>query len=545
MPTYQYDVVFIHPPAIFLEDDYPLFPIPWSLEHIGSTSLTGNFPAGPAWNTPPMGLFTMKSFVEKNSSYSAEVFNLGLVGNPLDVERWVNGVYSSSRETIKAMLRQPQADLFAVDIHWIVHSQGAIQTLKLLKEYHPQSYTVVGGFTASHFRHEIMKSFPFIDFVVIGDGSVPVVELLHQIKGKKDFSKVPNLLYREGKKIRESPRAELNDFIWIQENQPTSDSIALGRGCPLQCLHCGGSRYSSESILGYKRPQSYSIDSILDKISKVAGTLGGNGEKPLVFLVHDPFVTIGKKQWYQLLDEIKRSGIQVRLLIEFFIPHPPEDVYKIAETVPGSDIHISPESMDEHVRDAQKNRHFTNQAYINLFDTVNDIDHLGLNVWFMTGMAEDTRASVEKTLSFVKEYYSKIKNYEKKKMKYNEMLFLDPGSLGFDLPKTGYKVLYKTFAENMMSFAAPHFKYQINYRTQHLDRKQIFDLTMYMHHEMNRLYLDHGVIAPDLYRKVEKYNDLLVEFAPKYDLAFTERHPKKRAERFLKLGFSLIDRLQN
>jgi radical SAM superfamily enzyme YgiQ (UPF0313 family) len=271
----------------------------------------------------------MKGFVENNSDYTVNIYNLSLLKRslPEELREKFKHLYKkdasilhelaevSYPSRIVSAVKKLKADLFAVDLHWLVFTQGGIQILKLLKQLHPQSYTVTGGMTASYFKDEIMNLFPFIDFLVVGDGCIPILKLIEQIKHNKDFTKVPNVLYREKGKVKSGTRSFLNDFEYVQNGHELIDSIPTSRGCPLQCITCGGSNYSSKNVCGYTKTRAYSIESIMKKLFDLAAD---SQEMPRPFLIHDPLLTLGKKNWKILLDEIKKSGPNVSFLLEFF-----------------------------------------------------------------------------------------------------------------------------------------------------------------------------------------------------------------------------------
>ena len=366
------DIALIHPPYILHHKKYNIFPVPWNLDHIGSTSYIGKYPVGPSWNIPPAGFSTMKNFVESESGYSVRIYNLALLRSQpsaavagkfkrlyLEDESIITNLAEmASFRRIAAYIGQIKANLFAVDLHWLVYSQGAVETLRLIKEIQPSSYTLVGGLTAGYFKEEILRKNSFIDFLIIGDGCRPLKTLIQQIKNKKDFSLVCNLIYRKRDTLSRGPRRSYNDFECCQSDEHAQ--VAFSRGCPLQCLTCGGSKYAK---LGAKREEVsvYSIESIMQKLSNLAGQ---NQQVRRVSLCHDPFLTLGKKKWEILLQEIKRNNLKINFLIEFFLPHSTEDILNIAEKIPGSQIHICPESMDARVRAFHKRLRYSNKQLI-------------------------------------------------------------------------------------------------------------------------------------------------------------------------------------
>ncbi len=542
------DIALIHPPHIFNTEKYAVFPLPWNLSHIGSTTYIGKYPIGPDWDIMPLGFPTMKNFIEDNSDYTVSIINLALLKSevPKDIFDKFKHIHNKDASILKDLaeamyprrvvsaIKKLKADLFAVDLHWLNFSQGAIQTLKLLKEIHPHSYTVIGGFTASYFKHEIMKKFSFIDFLIAGDGCVPLLKLIEQIRGNKDFFKVPNLLYRTKGEVRKSHRRRLNDFEIVQNDAKLCSPISAARGCPLKCVTCGGSKYSFENLHNYGKIRAYSVKSVMKKLFNLTGR---SVEKQQTFLIHDPFLTMGMKNWNILLDEIKKNKLNVRFTIEFFLPHRKKDIIKIAEVLPGSSIHISPESIDADARSFHKNLRYSNRDLIMNMDVINNTDSLSMGVWFMAGLAKDTKQGIDETLSFIKSYYNRMTKKENNFIQFNELLFLDPGSLAFDFPKKyGYRLINKSFLSHMESFKAPIFKHQINYRTEYLTRDQIFDIFLYVHNKMNKMYYENNVINKRLYDRVSLYNALLEKYSPEYDNALTEKDNIIRNKRYEKIG---------
>jgi radical SAM superfamily enzyme YgiQ (UPF0313 family) len=561
------DVALIHPPHLLHEERYHIFPLPWNLYHVGSSPLVGRYPLDPEWTIEPIGFYFIKHFVENNSKHVVDIINLAEL--KFDSDIMLNNIEGLEEEKqqlqelietedislyadiinrlypkqMAKVIEGIKADLYAVDLHWLVYSQGAIRTLELIKQIHPESYTLVGGMTASYFKDEIMERFKHIDFLIYGDGSVPFLALLNEIKGSKDYSKVPNLLYRAEGEVRRGPRVPLNDYDYIESHSDfLTTSIQTARGCPLQCIVCGGSESSSRSLQNYSEISVYSVESLLEKMYYLTGN---NSRHANIFLIHDPILTLGKTKWNTLLDEIKKSNLKVSLDIEFFMPHAEEDIRRIADSAPGSSIHISPESINEGVRNYHKNLRYSNDQLIMNMDAINECDDLSMEIWFMAGLAKDTRESIDQTLDFIKEYYKRIGDIEKNIIKYSEMLFIDPGSLAYDAPeKYGYELIHKDFASHMNGFLMPIFKYQINYCTPALSRDSLYDVFLYLHDKMNEVYYKNKILDKTHYDRITSYNQMLRKYEGEYAKASVCNDRRERDERFRGIGMRLRDDLK-
>ena len=550
----RYDLILVHPPFLLMRDAIPTCPIPWNLGHVGSVSYIGKYPVGPSWTSAPMGLTTMRNYVQAKSDFRVDIQNLAALryAPPAWAHRkyhaQARGDWSVLTDLAEAtqygrtreIVRRMHTALFGVDLHWVVYAQGALETLRLIKELHPESLTLLGGFTASYFAEELIQSYPFLDFVIVGDGSVPLLRLLEEINGSQRYGDVPNLVYREDGRLRRGPRAVLNDAALVEGDPEVSDSVPLGRGCSLSCITCGGSHPAMPTVATWDRPVPYRVESIMQKLLRATRHSRDLG----VFLIHDPLITLGRATWESLMEEIRRSGLPTNFLIEFFAPHAKEDVYRIARMLPGSFIQISPESMDEEARALHKNLRYSNADLIATMDAILDTGELSLAVWFMAGLAKDSKLSVDATLAFVREYYGRIDDVQKNMLMYNEMMFIDPGSLAFQDPTLyGYRLTKRTLAEHAEAFALPFFKHHLTYETAALSRDALFDLFLYMHDQMNVIYRDVGVLRPEHYARVSRYNALLRKYEPRYDAALSIASPPARTREFMTLGTEFREEL--
>jgi|GEM_PF-3204616 len=544
----SYDLLLLHPPYILNESDYPIFPLPWNLGHVGSTSYIGKYPVGPSWTYMPLGFNTMRNYIASHSDFSVGMENLAILRHTpprsilkrfksqeiTDMSILTELAEAAHYQRTVAAIQGFEASIFAVDLHWIVYAQGALKTLELIKKHHPGSTTVIGGLTASYFADEIMDRYPFIDFLVWGDGCIPLLKLTEEINGDGNFGGIPNLYYRENDSIRKGPVRRLNDHTIVATDREPLDSVTMARGCPLNCITCGGSQSAFDQLFSQNESREYSVETILGKIESI-GTYAPHINH--VFLIHDPILTIGRKKWNTILDEIHRNSFNMTFLVEFFMPHTVEDIRIIGDKIPGSSIQISPESMDEEVRSFHKQLRYSNSDLIENLDAIRDHSDLSMGVWFLTGLAGDSRATVDTTISFVEEYYRKITDVHRDLLMYNEMLFLDPGSLAFMNPEQyGYKLRLKTLEDHVQGFSMPLFKYQMNYETRSLSRDDIVSLFLYMHDRMNEIYLRCGVLNEVQHGRISLYNNLLRRFESKYDEAMRVSSPADRIHRFIKLG---------
>lgn len=141
----------------------------------------------------------------------------------------------------------------------ITHEQflSSLFLAKLLKSKFPGIKIVFGGLLlVDNLAKNIIKLFPFIDYVVMGEGEIPLLELLFAFEGKEIFSRIPSLVYKKKGRILINPQKEIvydiNSFSvpdytdFFKYNLKSSNkifypriSIEASRGCWWgKCIFC-------------------------------------------------------------------------------------------------------------------------------------------------------------------------------------------------------------------------------------------------------------------------------------------------------------------
>jgi anaerobic magnesium-protoporphyrin IX monomethyl ester cyclase len=75
---------------------------------------------------------------------------------------------------------------------------------KMIKEFHPDVHVTVGGSIFTRLVDNLRRCdrlFQITDDFIVFEGETALLEMIHQLEGKKDFSKVPNLIWRQDGKI--------------------------------------------------------------------------------------------------------------------------------------------------------------------------------------------------------------------------------------------------------------------------------------------------------------------------------------------------------
>ncbi len=356
----------------------------------------------------PMGLIALADFLTRNG-IGTQVLNVDaeLSEDPdFDLIEYVRG----------------RTGIVCMDLHWHHQSYDVIDTARRMKHGIADIKIILGGMTAGFFAEEIIKDFPFVDFIIKGDSEEPLLMLCKVLTGKSEMAigSLRNLVYqkngvRSNPHTYVTPAGTLDDMRFsnfsLMKNAEACLHISLesqegkkeanktfyyniGRGCPVSCSFCGGSNTSQRIIRNCGKVIFKSTESaILD----LNGMLGyGIGKWYTSF---DPLPGTGAYQ--DLFRRIRKEGIGINCVFECwrlptrgFI----EDFKRTFGTE--SMIIISPETGSERVRRINKGYFYGNDE---LEETLDHITKMGVKCMlsFSAGLPFETREDVDATISYI------------------------------------------------------------------------------------------------------------------------------------------------
>ena len=322
-------------------------------------------------NLPPMGLLGLADFLRRNQ-YSTRIVHLG-------VEKHKYGEVNLAK-----IIGEHQPAMVGLGLHWHFQSFDVIETARKIKQDHPEVAIVLGGFTASAFAEEILRTFDCVDFVVRGDAEIPLRDLIAQYHSEKAYERVPNLAFREGGSVRTNPityvggRETLDSLCYtdftLMKDYPTfvecfsryvhlndiSEDLQkimigqermypvfLGRGCVYNCFFCGGAQIAQRSNNNrseiYLRPVKAVLDSLRDLQRFGFESVGLAFDPPPVSAREEFYIAVFegmKKENISLTVEVERYHLPSREFIRHFRELPKSDSY----------VTLSPGSHNEEIR---------------------------------------------------------------------------------------------------------------------------------------------------------------------------------------------------
>jgi hypothetical protein len=185
--------------------------------------------------------------------------------------------------------------------------------------------------------------------------------------------------------------------FWMYSLKSPMFDLEVGRGCPVDCTWCGGSRSSQGRISGRQRVIFRSPEKVLQSIEE-ALSFGYE----TMHICFDPFPQ--KPGYYlDLFSKIRAKGLPVECFYESFGLPAPELIREFAKTFPGSKslMALSPEVGSERVRRANKGYFYTNDQLMETLDMMRR-EGVYADVFFTYGVAGETERDLQDTLDLIR-----------------------------------------------------------------------------------------------------------------------------------------------
>ena len=533
------DLILLHPPTLY---DFRIRPgIHGPISDV--------VPSTPIFEMYPIGFASLSEYLERHG-LKVRIINVAMK------------MLKSEKFDVERLIQRNKPVAFGIDLHWMAHVQGALALAEIIKRFHPNIPVILGGLSATYYHEEILRQYPFIDFVVRGDSTEkPLLQLIQAIKTGGDFKKIPNLTYRDGRNgIQANPLTcvpENLDEITIDYRhimkkvvryvdptgyQPFIDwytypvtAVFTCRGCIYSCKTCGGSSQTFRTMANRKKTAYRNPKLLAQDIFNISDHLHAP-----VMIIGDIFQS-GEEYSITFLQEMKRRPIPNHIAFEFFVPPSRTQLQRIAESISNFNIEISPESHDEEVRKAF-GRPYDNESLERMLGDAINLGSKRIDLFFMTGLPKQTYQSVLETVDYCRSLLERFRSYNKLFPFISPLApFLDPGSMVFEAPeKYGYRLFYRTVEEHRQALLAPSWKYILNYETEWMNRDEIVYSTYEAGKRLNRLKVEFGLIERKTADSVESRLEGAVRVMKEIDRIVALSDPKERENALESISSGLL-----
>jgi B12-binding domain/radical SAM domain protein len=501
------DLILLHPPSVFRFRELPIFFGPVS-DVVPSSSI---------FEIYPIGFLTLSDYLTRRD-ISVRIVNIAF------------RMLRSSSFDPGAYVKKLDAAAFGIDLHWLPHVDGALSLAEIVKKHHPKTPVILGGLSATYFHEEIMRDYPFVDFIVCGESTEePLRQLMQAIKSGAGFENVPNLVWRDAnsRMVRNKRSYKPADLDSVNFDYPHLLKMAIKyrdpfgyipfrywlsypvtavfsvRGCNHNCGTCGGSLSAFRAVCERSRPAFRAPELVAQDIKRISDYTGA----PVIVL--GDLLQAGTEYGERFLDAVKSYRIPNEICIEFFRPPSDEFLKKAADSISTFNVEISPESHDINVRKTF-GKDYSNADLERMIETLIQAGCNRVDLFFMVGLPHQTYDSVMETVKYCETLLSRYGSNGSKGRVLPLLAplapFIDPGSAIFENPeKYGYRFFSRTLKEHRQAMLMPSWKFTLNYETQWMSRDEIVRATYDGALALLAVKEKYGAIRPDNARVVRDH----------------------------------------
>ena len=245
------------------------------------------------------------------------------------------------------------ARVVVMDVHWYLSLKSAIRLSYSLKKINPDCRIIAGGISASLFARQLLRD-SRIDYIIRGDGEVPLRLLVDAIINGTPLADIPNVVSRDfvsqqtyaltSSDMDASNYRDISFFPTLERRVlryhdiystpvtfPTFPYLVVFRGCPLDCPSCCGSIEMQRRL--------FNRGFVLRSAERVKDDLAVWSENPRIKFVnvfHDFLTAIPPAYSQQVLSQ--QYGLHVSY--DFFDLPTQEQLELLLDSFRGGKIHF-------------------------------------------------------------------------------------------------------------------------------------------------------------------------------------------------------------
>ena len=278
----------------------------------------------------------------------------------------------------------------------------------MVKKENPNITIIFGNFYATFNPERILNKYPFVDFIVIGEGEYTSLELTKCLEKNGDLKKVLGINYRgqTGKILSTPDRPLIKDvdslpfpdrkLLDVEYHNTTAgvvvapkkfSSFLTSRGCVFNCRFCGCRR------LARNLWRSRSVENILEELH----LLSSQGYQQFLF-VDDNF-TLNSKRVINLCNRLRKEKVDIEFFAEGRVDNCPQNMLKEMSRARCRMIYFGIENATQKVLDYYNKQTNSKQAV----DAVKKTRRAGIDVIvasFIVGAPYETMHEIQNTLNF-------------------------------------------------------------------------------------------------------------------------------------------------
>ena len=178
----------------------------------------------------PIGLYSVGAVLRDND-YDVEILNWHCIKEkPIEIEN---------------TLKEKQADWIGFSI-FHANRWGGVEIARIAKRLNPDVRIVFGGIGATFLWEHLLKHFPEVDYVVLGEGEYVFLDLIRAVDEGGNPGNVRGIAFRKngkGIKTEDAEPVQNLDELPVPAKYFHYQHVTSARGCAWQCAFCGSPKF--------------------------------------------------------------------------------------------------------------------------------------------------------------------------------------------------------------------------------------------------------------------------------------------------------------
>lgn len=310
-------------------------------------------------------------------------------------------------EDLVGRVVQERPDVFGMNCS--THTfMSAIDALREISIALPDAILVMGGFQATFAAERILREYPFVNFIIKGEGENSFPKLLTCVEQGKRPTDVEGIQFIDNAHHHSKPPTLIHDLDSLPfparhlaqdvEYAYYFDKIRLtfgklttfcsSRGCPYRCTYCSCAAFSHRKW----RPRS--AKNVIEELE----SLHGEGYESCVMI--DDNLTNSRKRMEEICDLIRLKRIKMQFYCEGRVDNAPYSLLRKMKKAGFNIIYYGVESASQHVLDYYK-KGITPEQSLRAVETAKRTGMVVV-VSLIIGAPGETKDEILKTIEFIR-----------------------------------------------------------------------------------------------------------------------------------------------
>lgn len=301
----------------------------------------GHIKSQSAW--PPLGLLYLGTTLQ-NGGHEVRVIDNGRSQQPI----W----------KLVEMVKQENPEVVGISVLTPTFRRG-VKIAGAIKAEMPDIKIVFGNYHATFTYDRILKNYPTVDYVVLGEGEHSFLELVNALEKNGETKHIPGIACRHnGEAVKTSSRPLIqnlnelpipdrslldeeyhSEIMGLLGSGGKFTTVLTSRGCPYACRYCACAAFSLRKVR-YRSPEA-----IVDELEQ----LYRDGYEDVGFV--DDNLLVNRPRVEKICDLIKERKIRLNFWAEGRVDHASREMMKKFAQVGCKIIYFGIESGNQKVLD--------------------------------------------------------------------------------------------------------------------------------------------------------------------------------------------------